>query len=350
MKKRILTLLLALACLLVFAACDGNPATTSPVTTGSGAGTTEHTHSYSEWVVVSEATCAAEGLMERTCECGETEQQTIATTAHSFVDDICQNCGASASLGLILTLNADEQSYCITGIGTCTDEELVIPSAYKDLPITAIAAKAFYNCTGLKSVTVPDSVTSIGEGAFSGCSSLQSITVPFVGASATIEEGGRQYPFGYIFGTVAYTDGVGVTQFYPGEDSSNNTCDTYYIPSGLLSVTVTGGSIPYGAFSNCTMLTSVDLPDSVTAIGAYAFSGCANLTSISIPAAVTSIGAYAFCYCSALTDVVFENTSGWYVADTEAAGSGTAVDVTDAAAAAKYFTDTYLYHSWYRGE
>ena len=63
-----------------------------------------------------------------------------------------------------------------------------------------------------------------------------------------------------------------------------------------------------GAFSGCSGLTSVTLPDSVTSIGYGAFRSCSGLTSITIPDSVTSIGEYAFGYCSGLTSVTIGNS------------------------------------------
>ena len=57
------------------------------------------------------------------------------------------------------------------------------------------------------------------------------------------------------------------------------------------------------AFSHCSSLTSVTIPDSVTSIGGSAFSGCSSLTSVTIPNSVTSIGDFAFDGCSSLTSV-----------------------------------------------
>ena len=57
------------------------------------------------------------------------------------------------------------------------------------------------------------------------------------------------------------------------------------------------------AFRNCSELTSVTIPNSVTSIDSYAFSGCSNLTSITIGNSVTSIGNYAFLNCSSLTSI-----------------------------------------------
>ena len=104
--------------------------------------------------------------------------------------------------------------------------------------VTSIGDLAFYNCTGLTSVSIPEGVTSIGSSALSGCSGLTEITIPN-------------------------------------------------------SVT----SIGYDAFSYCYGLTSIIIPNSVTSIGDQAFYNCTGLTSVSIPEGVTSIGIYTFADC-----------------------------------------------------
>ena len=173
--------------------------------------------------------------------------------------------------------------------------------------VTSIGERAFYNCTGLTSVTIPDSVTSIDFAAFGGCSSLESITIPFVGAKAGVTNSNTyQYPFGYIFGTSSYDGGVATEQYYYG--NSTSTSETYYIPSSLKSVTVTGGNILFGAFSYCTGLTSITIPNSVTSIGGSAFNGCTGLTSVTIGGSVTSIGNFAFDSCTGLTNIKFNGT------------------------------------------
>ncbi len=166
-----------------------------------------------------------------------------------------------------------------------------------------ICPDAFNYCKNLTSITVPENIEVIGGDAFIGCSSLESITLPFVGDSRKTSLDTYQYALGYVFGSSSYTGCIPTTQ----EQRPYST--TYYIPTSLKSVTVTGGNILYGAFSGCSHITSVTLPENLSAIEKSAFIGCSGLTSITLPATVESIGDTAFARCTALKNIYFDGSA-----------------------------------------
>ena len=135
------------------------------------------------------------------------------------------------------------------------------------------------------------------------------MTIPFVGTKAGVtSKDTYQYPFGEIFGSVSYTGGTQTRQYYYGNSINSTTSDTYYIPSSLKNVTVTGGKLLYGAFYDCSGLTSITIGNGVDSIGEYAFYYCSGLTSITIPDSVTTIGYSAFRWCSGLTSITIPNS------------------------------------------
>ena len=196
--------------------------------------------------------------------------------------------------------NADG-TITINGVNFLPDEDYEIPSVIDGSLVTCIASNAFKDCTILRSIKIPDSVATIEAGAFSGCSGLEEITLPFVGACRG-NSGSSESLFGYIFGASSYTGGTQTRQYYYSSSS------TYYIPSNLRIVFVTDETVlGDGAFSGCSGLTSVTIPNGVTSIGRYAFENCSGFTSVTIPNSVTSIGDFAF-YGSGLTSVTIPDS------------------------------------------
>ena len=162
--------------------------------------------------------------------------------------------------------------------------DIVIPESItyngSKYSVTSIGDWAFYGCSGLTSVTIPNSVTSIGEYTFFGCSGLTSVTIPNSVTS------------------------IGDYAFY---DCCSLTSIT--IPNSVTS-------IGDGAFSGCSGLTSITIPNSVTSIGELAFDECSGLTSITIPNSVTSIGDYVLNCCDGIKNTIIVNDMFVYLPKT----------------------------------
>lgn len=151
----------------------------------------------------------------------------------------------------VFELNDNGTGYIITAYHCATVSDLVIPSAYKNLPVVGIGDGVFYNHGELKSITLPENLEFIGESAFNSCSGISEIIIP----------------------------------------------DTVV-------------SIGDGAFLNCGRLENVKLPLGLEKIGANTFYSCYFLEEIEIPFTVKEIGETAFYNCYALSSVkISKNTT-----------------------------------------
>ena len=170
--------------------------------------------------------------------------------------------------------------------------------------VTSIGDRAFYDCSFFTSVTIPNSVTSIGKYAFYGCSDLTSVHISDIAAWCNIDfESSDSNPLSYAHHL--YLNGEEVKDLVIPNSVTSIGSYVFYYCSGLTSVTIPNSVTSIGslAFYSCRGLTSVTIPNSVTSIGGRAFELCSGLTSVTIGSGVTSIGTEAFSDCRKILDV-----------------------------------------------
>lgn len=158
-------------------------------------------------------------------------------------------------------------------VNTSVSGYVALPSTVNGYTITAIADKAFKDCSHLSAVDIPEKVTSIGESAFFNCTQIQ--TIDFLGTSTL--------------------SSIGVNAFY-----NCSSLSSFSLPSSVRS-------IGRNAFNGC-YFSSITIPEGVTAIPQNGFSDCSRLELVTIPSTVTSIGGGAFYQCSKLKTIISNMT------------------------------------------
>ena len=203
-------------------------------------------------------------------------------------------------------------SVSLTLLGSNTD--LTLPDDYNGQNYK-LYNYAFYRCSGLTSVTIPDSVTSIGDWAFDGCSGLTSVTIPNSVTSI------GDWAFRGCRGLTSVTIGNSVTSIGDWAFFNCSGLKDIYITDLTAWCNISGlnylmscNSIDKKLYLNNNLVTTLTIPDSVTTIGSGAFRGCSGLTSIIIPDSVTSIDWYAFSGCSGLTSIEYKGTKAQWEA------------------------------------
>lgn len=226
-----------------------------------------------------------------------------------------------------------------------TDTVVVIPSKINGVTVTTIGTDAFLGLN-ITSVTIPANVTEIGSNAFADCTNLTSVNYAGDWSNLTIQSGNpavqdaaNEQLFDFAFtpdntavivirykGTAA---DVTIPSRYKGKPVTmidhaafhDSAVTSVTIPDSVTAIPdyafgfcsqLTNISIPnsvtfigFSAFNSCTSLKSITLPSSLSTIQSYAFYNCENLKTIRIPVSVTSIGNYAFDVCPSLMTVTY---------------------------------------------
>ena len=188
----------------------------------------------------------------------------------------------------------------ITGLGSCEDENIVIPGKMGNYTVTGIGKEAFRECAGIVSVTLPNTIKSIGESAFHKCFNLVNVTIP---KSVTSIEG---WAFFECKGIESLELPLSVKKIgkraFKGVGAIHvSNSNPYYISvDGNLYSKDMKTLIHYAANK---LENSFEIPSSVTAVADSAFSECVNLVSVEIPSLVKDIGDFAFFKCEALENV-----------------------------------------------
>lgn len=211
-------------------------------------------HTFGDWIVDEVATPESEGQKHRKCSTCYYYEYAVVPIPDSE--------------GLEFKLNADGQSYGLMGMGTCSDEVVVVPRAYEGKPVTSVLSPDYYtnNTNSVKKIILPDTITTLANRAFAKYAKLEQITLPNSITSV-------------------------------GEDTFNSC-------RALKSVTLSTSmdSIAENMFYCCKSLESISIPNNIKSIGASAFYGT-GLKSIVVPNSVETIGGCAFKDCDNLSNI-----------------------------------------------
>lgn len=239
----------------------------------------------------------------------------LALVPAAFATDIASGtCGAEGDgSNVIWTL---DETGLLTISGTGKIASGTGGSIWSDKPVlavdirsgvTGVGKDAFYGCNDLQVISLPDTVTQLDDNALGNCPALSDILVDAKNPAYKSVDGALYSKDGTVLvkgpanaETFVVPDGVATIGDYAFFGAKYLT--SIYFPEGSLT------AIGYNAFSGCTQLKDVILPDGLTRIDMNVFNRCSALTEVTIPASVTEVRGFSFMGCTALTDVYYTGT------------------------------------------
>lgn len=230
------------------------------------------------------------------------------------------------------SITSDGVTYTVGVVGaTAFKNNTEITSIVLPKGCTDIKAASFQNCTALKSVTLPSDLTTLNRMTFSGCSALESISIPggvtalnnsqIAGCTSlkkiVLEESETEIAFTInAFGVQSTLGEVPVeeVEIYRPVSAETPANAPLRGEATLTKVTLGGKltSLSASYFENCTALTAVEIPSTVTELGTSVFANT-GLTTINVPGSIAAINVTAFANCPALETVTLnEGTTAIY--------------------------------------
>lgn len=222
----------------------------------------------------------------------------------------------NSSRGLKFTPDQSGKGYAVSGIGSCKDKAVTVPSSYNGLPVTEIGEYAFALNSSIKSVILPDTVTKIGGNAFFGCLALTSVkhggALTYIGNEAFCESAITELTVGsdnseLFIGASAFRDCKLLERIVLIGNMQALSQNAFLRCTALSEVTLPDSieTIGMAAFKECHLLKKINIPKSLKVIENEAFSECQNISAISLPDTTTKVGNFAFRGCLSLTDFRF---------------------------------------------
>lgn len=172
--------------------------------------------------------------------------------------------------------------------------------------VTSIGYSCFISCPHLLSITLGSSLTTLGSRALEGCNKLvEVINHSSISTSNITQQANNVIGIHVSDSRITYYDGGYV--FYTANSGKHYLVDYRGADSVITLPEYFNGEsyeIYKYAFGNCSSITKVTIPNTVTAIGSYTFSNCSSLTEVVIPENIDYVSEYMFYGCSSITEFV----------------------------------------------